>query len=192
VVVVSQDEGVAPGRGRYHVVYERDPTGVWTVDVTDVPGCHTWGETVSKARRYVRDALALWVDDAATASLIETFVLPQDVNAAVEDSRAARARLEEDQREAGQRTEQAARQLVNGLGLGLRDAGEVLGLSYQRVQQIVQPASKSKPGKAATGQNRRASGRFVAPPPRSDRFEVAADDRKVAAKRADTPHRTEP
>jgi len=150
---VSHDEGLAPGRGRYRVVYERDPTGVWTADVPDVPGCHTWGETVSKARRYVRDALALWVDDAAAAELVETFALPQDVSAAVEESRAARAQLEKDQREAGQRTERAAKELVNGLGL--RDAGKSWGSATNGSSRScsrprkASPARRELPGAAA-------------------------------------------
>jgi predicted RNase H-like HicB family nuclease len=74
--VVEMNGNLGAGLGRYSAVYERDESGVWTVHVPEVPGCHTWGETLRQARSNVRDALSLWVDDADTAELVDSVELP--------------------------------------------------------------------------------------------------------------------
>ncbi len=53
----------------YTVVYERDEDGWWLAYVPAIPGCHTQGRTIDQARRRIREALSLWVDDASTATL---------------------------------------------------------------------------------------------------------------------------
>jgi predicted RNase H-like HicB family nuclease len=54
------------GRG-----YERDEAGWWVASVRKVRGCHTQGRTVDEARRRIREALELFVDDARKATLID-------------------------------------------------------------------------------------------------------------------------
>jgi predicted RNase H-like HicB family nuclease len=135
--VVDMNDNLGAGLGRYTAVYKRDESGAWTVHVSEVPGCHTWGETLRQARSNVRDALSLWVDDADTAELVDSVELPGAIAAMVERSKAARARLRHEQQEASRSTEEAAHVLVDELGMGLRDAGDLLGLSFQRVQQVV-------------------------------------------------------
>jgi predicted RNase H-like HicB family nuclease len=173
--VVDMSGGLEVGQGRYTAVYERDESGVWTVHVPEVPGCHTWGETLRQARSNLRDALSLWVDDAATAEIADRVELPRAVAAAVERCKAARARLERDQQEASRSTEEAAHVLVDELGMGLRDAGDLLDLSFQRVQQVVHSH------KRRAGSNQRAS---------SGR--AAATARRVAAKRGDATKAAKP
>jgi predicted RNase H-like HicB family nuclease len=52
---------------QYEVVYQRDETGWWQARVPQIPGCHTQGRTVEEARRRIREALSLFVDDTDTA-----------------------------------------------------------------------------------------------------------------------------
>jgi predicted RNase H-like HicB family nuclease len=126
----------------YRVVIERDETGAWIAHVRGVRGCHTYGQTLDQVRRRIREALSLWVDDADTAVLLEEIRLPSDARQAIRRSSAARTRADE-RREAAQRaTSEAATLLVERLGLGVRDAGELLGLSHQRVQQLVSGETK--------------------------------------------------
>ena len=154
------EAGTQAGRGRYRVVYEYDDSGAWTVDVPDVPGCHTWGETLRQARRYAREALSLWVDDAEDAELVEELRLPERTRRAVDESKDARARADREQQQATQRTRRAAAVLVNDLGLTLRDAGELLGLSFQRVQQLLGPAAGGRSTSRGRGRARaRPAGR---------------------------------
>ena len=60
-----------------------------------------------------------------------------DAYAEFRRSRAARLRAEQERTTAANAVREAARTLVDELHLGLRDAGELLGLSHQRVQQLV-------------------------------------------------------
>jgi predicted RNase H-like HicB family nuclease len=131
-------------RGRYRVVLEPDEDGNWIVTVPAVPGCHSYGRTIEQARRRIREALSLWVDDAGSAELREDLRLPQPARAAVRQSRDARARAERNRIEAQEMTAQAARRLAEDLRLGLRDAGELLGLSHQRVQQLLRDGDKRR------------------------------------------------
>jgi predicted RNase H-like HicB family nuclease len=121
----------------YRVVIERDETGAWIAHVRGVRGCHTYGRTLDQVRRRIREALSLWVDDAETAELMEEIRLPSDARQAIQRSSAARTRAEHGRENAQRATSAAAELLVARLGLGVRDAGELLGLSYQRVQQLL-------------------------------------------------------
>jgi predicted RNase H-like HicB family nuclease len=121
----------------YRVVIERDETGAWIAHVRGVRGCHTYGRTLEQARRRIREALSLWVEDADTAELLEEIRLPSEARHAIQSSSAARTRAEREREDAQRATTAAAKLLVERQGLGVRDAGELLGLSYQRVQQLV-------------------------------------------------------
>jgi predicted RNase H-like HicB family nuclease len=55
----------------YHVARERDDTGWWVASIREVPGCHSQGQTIDEARRRVREALGLFVDDAESATLVD-------------------------------------------------------------------------------------------------------------------------
>src|SRR5436309_356773 len=64
---------------KYRVIFERDESGAWIARVPSVRGCHTHGRTLEQARRRLREALGLWVDDADTAELVEDIRLPARV-----------------------------------------------------------------------------------------------------------------
>jgi len=121
---------------RYRVVLERDESGAWLATVPAVRGCHSYGRSLVEARRRVREALALWVDDADTAKLVDEPRLPSDAVAAVRRSVSARKKLTLARDAAGATTKDAARGLIDA-GLGVRDAAYLLGLSHQRVQQLL-------------------------------------------------------
>jgi predicted RNase H-like HicB family nuclease len=123
--------------GKYRVVFERDESGVWIARVPRVRGCHTHGRTLDQARRRIREALSLWVDDAESAELIEDVRLPARVRTAISRSRAARKQAKRERERARAAMKHAAETLVEDVGLGLRDAGELLEISHQRVQQLV-------------------------------------------------------
>jgi predicted RNase H-like HicB family nuclease len=121
----------------YRAVFERDESGQWIVRVPSVRGCHSYGRTLGQARQRIREALGLWVDDWERAELVEEIRLPKSALAAVRRSREARRRADVQRERAHRTTAEAARALIDEVGLGMRDAGDLLGLSHQRVQQLV-------------------------------------------------------
>lgn len=115
----------------YRVVYELDESGHWIATVPRVRGCHTYGRSLSEARARIREALGLFVADAARARLTDDVRLPADMRRLVDRFRAARERAERGRMEA----DAAARRLASRLSR--RDAAELLDISHQRVQQLV-------------------------------------------------------
>jgi predicted RNase H-like HicB family nuclease len=43
----------------YRVTYERDMDGYWVADAHDLIGAHTQGRTISAARAWIREVIAL-------------------------------------------------------------------------------------------------------------------------------------
>ena len=123
--------------GGYRVVIERDESGAWIARVPSVRGCHSYGRTLDQARRRLREALGLWVDDADSTELIEEIRLPAPVRTAISRFRTARRQAKRERDRAQLAMKAAAETLVQEVGLGLRDAGELLEISHQRVQQLV-------------------------------------------------------
>ncbi len=121
----------------YTVVLERDEAGYWVADFPDVPGCHTQGRTLRQVRGRLRDALSLFVSDAAAAKLAEELRVSPRTRALVEEAAAMREQVERVRALAREKTQEAAHVLVDDEGFSYRDAGEALHLSHQRVQQLV-------------------------------------------------------
>jgi predicted RNase H-like HicB family nuclease len=107
--------------------------------VRGVRGCHTQGRTVDEARRRIREALALFVDDVRRASIVDDVKLPSAATKAIRAYASLRRRADEQDRRAASAARRAVRVLRTGkLKMSARDAACLLGLSHQRVHQLTQ------------------------------------------------------
>jgi hypothetical protein len=85
--------------------------------------------------RRVREALSLIRDDAEAAELEENIKLPSEARTRVRSFAAVKGKVDADQKRFGEVARETVRFLTGTLDLSVRDAGKLLGISYQRVQR---------------------------------------------------------
>lgn len=114
--------------------------GDWIVRVApDSLGVRSNGRTIDEARRNIRHALALAIGDAeaAHAVLLEEVDLPAHVLALIGSAKSQRAIVRELERSATKAQRKAAEVLTEKIGLSLRDAGELLGVTHAAVAKVL-------------------------------------------------------
>lgn len=119
----------------YTVSFTRDTQGLWVAQVKEIAACHTQGKSLRQARTRIREALGLYADDARTAKFKETVVVPKGLQLSLDRAKVQREAL----KQASARSTRSLREAVSKLqdkGFSLRDIGELLGVSYQRVSQL--------------------------------------------------------
>jgi predicted RNase H-like HicB family nuclease len=117
-------------------VFEREPDGWWIAYVPSVPGCHTQGRTLAQARERIKESVAVSLDDPVPV-LLQEVRLPKKIEGVLLTLKAARVKADDAEAKANEASKRAAR-LLDEWGVSLRDAGELLGLSHQRVAQILE------------------------------------------------------
>jgi len=124
-------------RTRTHVaVFERDrKSDAWLVHIRGVEACHTYGRTLRQAETRIREALGAWLDRDPGELVIRPEWPAELVEVATGVSR-ARTTAAKASHDASVRTARAAKRLER-MGLSRRDAAQVLGVSHQRVQQLL-------------------------------------------------------
>lgn len=136
----------------YTAEVERDDAGNWIASVPALRGVHTHARTLASLRRYLQDAIALWLEvglldagnpdphvDPESITVELQVKLPARARRAADTARRRRERARGAEAEAAAATREAARALVDS-GLSRRDAAEVLELSHQRVHQLLRSA----------------------------------------------------
>ncbi len=121
----------------YTARLEQEKDGRWSVELEEEPRVHTWGKTVDQALARMREAAALWFQtDEASIDLIPSPVLPKAAGRTVEQARQARVQARSADRLAIETTKRAAVALASR-GISMRDAAAILGISHQRVHQLL-------------------------------------------------------
>jgi predicted RNase H-like HicB family nuclease/DNA-binding CsgD family transcriptional regulator len=135
----------------YTARLERGEDGRWSVELEEEPRVHTWGRTVDQALARVREATALWFRvDLASIDLVPRPVLPKADSKALDKARQARDQARDADRLAMDRTRKAVAALARR-GISMRDAAAILGISHQRVHQLLGPGPMSGPNRAVRG-----------------------------------------
>lgn len=119
--------------------------GRWLVEIVEIPQVHSFATTFAKARAHIRDALGLWlhVEDPATLDIADELAgVPGDLADEVSEARRSRAQANQLLARSQELTAEAARRLVKDVGVSTRDAAELLGVSHQRVHQLLQQAHR--------------------------------------------------
>jgi predicted RNase H-like HicB family nuclease len=121
----------------YTAIYELDSEDdAWNVRIDGLAGCQTYGRSLRQAQTRIREALAVWLDrDAESLSIRDQ--LPQDLTDLARQASQARAEAERADARAQTQVTRAVRALT-ARGLSRRDAAELLGISHQRVQQLLE------------------------------------------------------
>lgn len=132
----------------YTARLERERDGRWTVELEEEPRVHTWGKTVEQALARVREAAALWFQiDEDDIELMPRPVLAKTTDRTVVQALQAREQARNADRLAVERTRKAAAALTSR-GISMRDAAAILGISHQRVHQLL-AAEQSPPRRKA-------------------------------------------
>ena len=130
---------------RYTAHYTRED-GWWIVRIQEAQGVHSNGRTLEEARRRVREALSLDIGDTAfVVEFTEKITLPAGARRELSRHRTARRRAEDQTEQAMKAAKSAARALAK-VGLSVRDAGSLLGLTGARVSQILSGADRRRSG----------------------------------------------
>ena len=125
---------------KYRVTFELENDS-WLAQVDEIPEVHTFAATLGKAREYVIDALALWLNVSVNSLKGHVEFAPAELPTAtrnlVDNAIAFRELAESAAHTAPQIMSEAAFALVRETHLSMRDAGELLGVSHQRIQQLL-------------------------------------------------------
>jgi len=118
----------------YHATAHRDGR-YWIIDVPDVG--ITQARTTAEAEIMTRDLISVMLEvPANTYAVTMHFIAPALVDAHLKRAERLRQEAAVAQAEAAAETRRAAAELKLA-GLGLRDIGRVMGVSYQRAGQLV-------------------------------------------------------
>ncbi|HEX6472259.1 MAG TPA: hypothetical protein VF069_24420 [Streptosporangiaceae bacterium] len=146
----------------YRVTASRDGK-FWMLEITG-PGLKRSGATQVRRLDQTEDMARDWLatrfdllDESAVEIVIEP-VLPAEERSVVDAALSKRQAAEEAQREAAAATTAAVRELTKH-DLTTRDIGVLLGISHQRVSQMVNPESAAKKRKTAEANPRGRRGK---------------------------------
>ena len=118
----------------------------WAIDIPELPGVYSQARRLDRVESMARDAIALFLDvDPATLDIRVETNLPSDLRRDVDALGRLRAEADRLQAESSGAMKRLIRELL-GRGMSVRDAAAILGISHQRVSQLVRPESERAAG----------------------------------------------
>jgi predicted RNase H-like HicB family nuclease len=122
----------------------RDRDGSWLVMFPDISGAHTYGRSLNQLRRRIAEVLRLWDRDPARVEIVEVVELPTNLRRAISIATKERRELEERSQAVRRDMEKAIQRLQSQLKLGVRDTGELLGISPQYAPKLRHRKNESR------------------------------------------------
>lgn len=136
----------------YRVTVEREP-GFWVIRIPELSQVVTQARRLVDVKQNAREAIAVWlnkkVDDIEVSVGIK---LSDGVQSVLDEAKTLQQEANERLDRASKATSEVARVMTKDLGMTLREAAEVLGISFQRVAQLVE---RSKQHDASRHRKRR-------------------------------------
>ena len=118
----------------------------WAIDVPELPGVYSQARRLVRVESMARDAIALFLDvDPATLDIRVETNLPSELRRDVDAVGRLRAEADRLQAESSGALRHLTQELL-GRGLSVRDAAAILGISHQRVSQLVREESEGREG----------------------------------------------
>lgn len=123
---------------RFRVARDEEDPRVWLAEWVDDDRVHTFARSLAELEDLARDALALWLHVDPEDVEVELDVdLPGGLADELADLRRQRDELEAKQASVLDRQRTLATRLVEDEGMTYRDAARFLGISHQRVAQLL-------------------------------------------------------
>lgn len=111
----------------------------WAIIVPEVPGVFSQARRLDQAEEMARDAIAAMLRVSPRSFDVSVSPdLPGGISAEIDAAKELRQVAERAQREATAATRQVAATLLEACQLTLRDIGSLLGMSHQRVSQVLE------------------------------------------------------
>jgi DNA-directed RNA polymerase specialized sigma24 family protein len=127
---------------RFVVQRDEEDSRYWLAHWTEDDRVHTFARSLNDVAALAQDALALWFHvDAETIEVTLDVELPHDVKADIVELSELRGELDSVQAEVIMRQRELVHRLVEEQGLTYRDAAQLLGISHQRVAQLVKESA---------------------------------------------------
>lgn len=127
---------------RFRVARDEDDPRVWLAAWVENDRVHTFARSLAELERLARDALALWLHTDADHVQVELDVdLPTSLSRELNQLRRQRDELEAQQASVLDHQRSLAVRLVEDQGMTYRDAARLLGISHQRVAQLVRQSA---------------------------------------------------
>jgi predicted RNase H-like HicB family nuclease len=114
----------------------RDRDGSWLVTFPEIRGAHTYGRSLNQLRRRIPEVLRLWDRDPARLDVVEVLDLPTSLRKAISIATKQRREAEERTNAAQRELERTILRLQSQLKIGVRDTGELLGISPQYAHKL--------------------------------------------------------
>ena len=110
----------------------------WAITVPALRGVFSQAKRLSRVEETAREAIAMMLDiDEAEVGQIEVEVQPPEAVADLLDELRRSTSIADEAAAAAARARREAVRLLSEAGLPMRDIGEILGVSHQRISQIL-------------------------------------------------------